>query len=130
MTVLNTGIRALFETDGQLQLVGGNRPFLLDDPQSAWLVCAGHVEVFSVALGDGQPLGARYHFCSAGDGAVIFGMDVRRFGVDHGLLAVGRVGTELRRLDLATVQAAAGHSEYAADTAALLDHWIVSLSAG
>jgi hypothetical protein len=34
--------------EGVARTVGGNRPFFLDDPASAWLVLTGKVEVFCV----------------------------------------------------------------------------------
>ena len=78
---------------GVLELLSGNAPFLLQGDSTVWLVESGTVEIFNVQLRDGELVGARAHFMSIGEGALLFGMDLESFGGGSGFLAVGAVGT-------------------------------------
>lgn len=129
-TMTPTAIADLFDTVGIEEIVAGNTPFLLNDPQSVWLVRSGRVEVFAVKVQDGQPVGPRYHFLTADPDHALFGMDLERYGQGLGLLAVGVVGTKLRRLDLATVRRIATTSPVTPGFASVLDRWITGVSGG
>jgi len=121
------GIQPLVSRDGALQMVGGNTPVLLTDASSVWFVESGSVDVFSIRLSAGQPVGARAHFCSVPAGQLFFGIEP---APDRALLAVGVVNTRLRRLPLAWWRELAGDPRHGAAVAALLDVWIASVSAG
>ena len=51
-------LAALFRTEGKHEAASGNHPFLLSDPQSVWFVETGRVEVFTIAVKNGEPSGA------------------------------------------------------------------------
>jgi hypothetical protein len=107
-----------------------NAPFLLDDAASAWFVESGCVEVFSVQLAGGRPVGARAHFCSIEEGQLLAGLPIDRSGGGHGLLAVGLMHTRLRAFPLSALRALAANPSWRPAVVRLLDGWIAALSAG
>ena len=86
----------------RLTRVGSHQPFLLDEPDSVWIVYAGKVDVFAVEMRDGQPTGMRRHLLRAKAGQAIFGMNVGTSGIQ--LLASGVAGTQLLKLKQARAQ--------------------------
>jgi NHLM bacteriocin system ABC transporter ATP-binding protein len=115
--------------EGEAMEASGNRPFLLASPGTAWYVETGKVEVFTVALdAGGQPHGPRTHFATVQQGEVMLGMDFTAWGLNSGFLAVGRMGTRLRRLATSRLQQLARQTQLADELAALVDRWIVNLS--
>ncbi len=116
--------------EGALEIVGGNSPFLLADPASAWFVEAGSVEVFSVRVTAGEAAGPRAHFFSVASGQLLLGIAPPDDDLSRGLLAVGMVNTRLRRVPLARLQELARDPAHAAEFAPLLDAWVTGLSVG
>lgn len=115
--------------EGVLIHASGNRPFLLDPKDTAWFVESGKVEIFTVALdANGEPTGARTHFCSVEAGALMMGMDLKAYAMGSGFLAVGRMGTRLRQVELRRLRDLAADSRCSADLAAAVDGWIGTLS--
>ena len=121
---------SLFEAEGTELMVGGNSPVLLNEPDAAYYVKSGRLEVFSVAVEDGQAVGSRHHFYTASDGDALFGMDLERYGEGQGFLAVGMVGTRLLKLSQARLHAHLGDAEFAASLAPIMDRWVSGLSSG
>src|SRR5690349_17224601 len=80
---------------GSLFEAQANRPVVLDDPESAWVVETGTVDLFLVTQQDGEPTGPRRHILRVGAGQAIFEFDTRQSGVV--VLAIGSPGTVLRR---------------------------------
>ena len=76
--------------------LAGNRTLLLDDPAAAWAV-TGTAYVFAVPVEGGVSVGGREYVCAGRCGGALFGMSVGDVRV--ALLAVGRPGTLLERLD-------------------------------
>lgn len=115
--------------EGELIHASGNRPFLLDPKEKAWFVESGKVEVFTVALdANGEPTGARTHFCSVEAGALMMGMDLKAYAMGSGFLAVGRMGTRLRQVDRRQLRDLAADARCSGDLAAAVDGWIGTLS--
>lgn len=119
-----------FEAEGQLEIAGGNRPFLLQGVDNLWFVESGNVEVFTVQVKDGEPIGARSHFLTVRAGEIMLGMDLERYGQGHGFLAVGLTGTRLWRLSRARFAQVAAEPQWAEHMAPLLDTWVGELSIG
>jgi ATP-binding cassette subfamily C protein len=90
------GAAALFARGARLS-VGGDRAFLLSGEQ-AWLVVAGHLDVFAVRLRAGRPDGPRDHLLRAHAGQAVFGVAEGPAEEGFGLLAVGAGDTELLRV--------------------------------
>jgi NHLM bacteriocin system ABC transporter ATP-binding protein len=121
---------AFFEAEGQLEIAGGNRPFLLLGEDTMWFVESGNVEVFTVQVQEGEPIGARSHFLTVKAGEVMFGMDLERYGQGHGFLAVGLTGTRLWRLSRARFGQVAADPQWTEHLAPLIDTWLGELSIG
>jgi ATP-binding cassette subfamily C protein len=113
---------------GMHLIADGMRPFLLDGQDTAWFVESGKVEVFTVGVEDGAPVGARSHFVTVEPGEFMFGMDLEGYAMGSGFLAVGRIGTSLRQINISVLQQLAGNPEYRDDLAEMLDHWVNNLS--
>jgi len=112
----------------RLTRVGSHQPFLLDEPDSVWIVYAGKVDVFAVEVRDGQPIGIRRHLLRAEAGQAVFGMKVGTSGIR--LLASGVAGTQLFKLEQARLRELARDPAHTADVLSLLDHWVSGLSSG
>ncbi len=110
--------------------VSGTSPFLLDDKNSIWFVEEGRIELFTVSVEDGEPAGARNHFATFDDGSVLFGMDLAKYGLDSGFLAVGKVGTKVHRLTQAQFHSIGMAPALNEEVAALVDRWIEKMSQG
>ena len=115
-------------SSGVLELLSGNAPFLLQGDSTAWLVESGTVEIFNVHVRDGEPAGARAHFMSIGEGALLFGMDLESYGAGSGFLAVGAVGTRVRRLDVGTLKDISMQGGHAPGVAQLVEQWVETVS--
>jgi ATP-binding cassette subfamily C protein len=113
---------------GALELLSGNAPFLLLGDATVWFVESGTVEIFTVQLKGGEPVGARAHFMSIVAGSLIFGMDLEGYGGGSGFLAVGAVGTRVRRLEVPTLQELSRVESYAPDLAGLVERWVETMS--
>jgi NHLM bacteriocin system ABC transporter ATP-binding protein len=123
-------LQEIFQAEGKLEIVGGNQPFVLDDPESVWLLQHGHIELFSVQIENKQPVGTRHHFCSVESGQLLFGMDLAAYGSGRGLLAVGMVNTRLFRLSLRRFRDALVREVDLEGAAVPVDSWVQSLSTG
>jgi NHLM bacteriocin system ABC transporter ATP-binding protein len=111
---------------GEVVQVAGAKAVLLDDPDSAYYIVSGKVEIFTVAVVDGRPTGARRHFITVPAGEAFFGMD-RRYAGDAGFLAAGKDDTVVRRMTRETfAQFSDAHT--AAEVCRLIDEWVTRLS--
>ena len=107
-------------------------PFLLNEPDTAWWIERGRIELFLVEIDQGQPKGSRQHFASLGPGALLLGLDssVLTLG-EFGLLAVPHVSTEICRLPLTRLRELSEcNGPEAAELAAPIDAWVQALSDG
>jgi NHLM bacteriocin system ABC transporter ATP-binding protein len=119
---------ARLEDEGQLIEASGNTPIILDDPMSMYLLESGKVEIFTVALKDGEPHGARSHFLTVEPDQCFFGMDLARYGMGSAFLAVGKTGTKLRKIPIGRVAQLANEFGLSARIASLLDIWVTGMS--
>jgi ATP-binding cassette subfamily C protein len=118
-----------FEEEGEREVVVANRPFVLSDPDAVYYVESGKIEIFTVALDNGQPTGARTHFVTVDAGQLFFGMDTDRYGMGSGFLATGKAGSELVRFSAARLMRMAAESTAHRDRIApLVARWVEALS--
>lgn len=117
-----------FSEQGERQAISAKHPFLLDDPAAVWFVEQGRVEIFTVAVEDGEPAGPRQNFTSILPGELMFGMDLAAYGMGSGFLAVGKLGTVLHRVDLASLRRLADEPLLAEPLAAAINVWVRKLS--
>jgi NHLM bacteriocin system ABC transporter ATP-binding protein len=107
-----------------------NQPFSIHRTDSVWIVQSGKLDLFLVKTVDGQPAGARHHFLRVSKGHAVFGIDA---GGPDGInvVATATPGTQL----ICTSQEALRESRHsllwdaAAEPLALLEDWILSISA-
>jgi NHLM bacteriocin system ABC transporter ATP-binding protein len=110
--------------EGTTREVAGNAPLWLDDPDSAWLVRSGPVDVFAVPPPHDGVAGARRHLFRAEVGQLLCGVagpqDRPR------LLAVGGPGSQVVSLRREQLVGLTGRPELAA----LVNGWVRGLTAG
>jgi NHLM bacteriocin system ABC transporter ATP-binding protein len=116
------------EEEGEEFLVSGNKPFFLDDPTSMWLVENGRIDIFTVAVKDGEAAGARSFFVGAEPGQAFFGMDLARYGQGSAFLASGKSGTRLRKIPTARLAELARQPAHAVRIASLVEGWVFALT--
>lgn len=58
---------------GQLYIVKGNEPILLDDQKTVWVIESGSMALFAVTVKDGVIEGTRRYLCSISQGEALFG---------------------------------------------------------
>ncbi|MEH1961186.1 MAG: NHLP bacteriocin export ABC transporter permease/ATPase subunit [Nostoc sp.] len=61
---------------GQVYIVNGNEPILLDDPSRIWVVQSGSMALFAVTVKDGVIEGTRRYLSSISQGEALFGTAV------------------------------------------------------
>ena len=107
-----------------------NQPFSIHGTDSVWIVQSGKLDLFLVKTVDGHPAGARHHFLRVSKGHAVFGIDAS--GPDGtSVVATATPGTQV----ICTSQEALRESRHtlllegAAEPLALLEDWVLSLSA-
>ena len=75
-----------------------NRPIRLDDPQTAWFVEQGELDVFLVEYRDGDPTSSLKHLLRAGRGRLVF--CVGEWGGQLGTIAKGLPNSRVRHIQL------------------------------
>lgn len=111
-------------TAGQLDALGGegfelrgNQRILLDDADTLWVVRAGSLAIFSTAVVDGDPEGARRSLFHLRAGHAAFSVDSSG---GTGLLAVATQPTRLQRIPFASLADQLGDEEYGE----LIEDWV------
>ena len=112
---------------GETISISGSQAALLDDPSYAYYVASGKVEIFTVAVKDGRPAGARTHFLTVPQGEALFGMDLRYAG-DSAFLASAKGDTVVRRIPRDSIAGLASSPHTATEIARLVDAWVTRLS--
>src|SRR5689334_10512282 len=60
--------------DGRRIAAGGNKPFLLSDPDAVWLVESGSVNVFAVSAENNEAVGSRHYLFRTDANQMLLGM--------------------------------------------------------
>lgn len=126
--IADKSLTELLLSQGISLMVGGNQPFLLDDPHSVWFIRSGKVETFAVQVKAGQPAAARHHVCGFSPGQVLLGLDSNRYGEGLALLAVALVNTELVKVPLSRLRRLARHAAFKPEITGLIEKWLEALS--
>jgi ATP-binding cassette subfamily C protein len=116
------------EEAGEAMSLRGSHVVVLDDPGFLYYVTTGVVEIFTVTLKDGRPLGARNHFLTLKPGEALFGIGTGLVQ-DSGFMAAGKTGTVVRRISRKEVLALAREPNVAAHLVRLTEAWVSGLSA-
>lgn len=80
---------------GQIYIVNGNEPILLDDPYRVWIVQSGSMALFAVTVKDGVIEGTRRYLSSISQGEALFGTFATAGNHQRQILAVPIGETEL-----------------------------------
>jgi len=99
-------------------------PLSLHDPESAWIVLEGKLDLFLVETRDGEPSGARHHFMRVEAGNPVMGFD-KLSGEVLGVMANPAVGSKVLRLELKQLQQAATRSPES--VLPFIEAWVESL---
>ena len=100
---------------------GANEPFLVTGVDSSWLIRSGIVDVFSVDVADGEPIGPRSHLFRLVEGEMLLGM--AHAHDDVGLLAVPGMGTSLVRIPQSRLQELGRDPDHRDAVAAWTEAW-------
>jgi len=116
------------EEEGQLLSVAGNKPFLIGDASAMWIVEEGRIDLFTVAIKDGESSGARQYFTGIEPGHAFFGMDFEGYALGSGFLASGKPGTRIRKLSIPRVQELVNLGKHSDRVSGMLDTWCIALA--
>jgi ATP-binding cassette subfamily C protein len=84
---------------GQLYIVKGNEPILLDDPFKLWVIQSGSMALFAVTVKNGVIEGTRRYLFSIKQGEALFGTAAASGNQHRLILAVPMGETELLQVD-------------------------------
>lgn len=91
-------ITELFQREGTIVSVEGNKPLLLTDPNNVWLVERGKAAVFSIQIKDNEATGVRSYLFEVEAHNILFGICPESVDQSFGLLVTGVTGTSFRRI--------------------------------
>jgi ATP-binding cassette subfamily C protein len=128
--MVNSIIKEFFESNGKLTINGSNAPLLLDGTGNIWFIKSGRVDVFSVAVENNEPKGARGFLFSLKEGDILIGMDIRGANSDRGFLAVGNTDTRLYKTSVETLSEIMEKPGIRDELARMIDNWILGISGG
>jgi len=115
--------------EGTIVELEGNRPLLITDPGSVWVVLQGKAAIFSVRIIDGENWGAREFLFEVEAGGLLFGLRPEGEDQKSGLLASGLPGTRLLQIDLASFHQLTRQAAGQAMLIRLLGSWVNTLAA-
>lgn len=116
------------DENGELFSAGGNRPFYLDDPETVYYPKSGQLDVFFVSIKDGKPVGKRSRIFRAHPGCGLFGIEPGPLSSNVKLQCVGKVGTEVYRVDRRDVAGLAGDPTGRRVLTEMIDRWLTGMS--
>ncbi len=108
----------------------GREPLRVDDPDTAWWVEAGTIDVFAVPADEGKLAGAREHLYRVEAGQVFFGMDPAAIGAGWSMIAVATSGTRLMALPWKTFVEFGTEGRVGEALVELADSWISTVTRG
>ncbi|MHC0068512.1 NHLP bacteriocin export ABC transporter permease/ATPase subunit [Nostoc sp. UIC 10890] len=83
---------------GQVYIVNGNEPILLDDPSRVWVIQSGSMALFAVTVKDNVIEGMRRYLCSISQGEALFETAAKSANQHRQILAVPIGETELLQI--------------------------------
>ncbi|MCC3372463.1 NHLP bacteriocin export ABC transporter permease/ATPase subunit [Cohnella sp. REN36] len=123
-------LRRLFAEAGDLTEAEGNRPLIIRDETSVWMVQTGHADVFAVALLEEEVTRPRQFLFGLKPGQILFGYEAADAGRNEsaGLLVAG-AGARLLRMDKAVlIQAMSISAEVREAAAGAIEEWVLAWS--
>lgn len=114
---------AVLEREGVTQSGGSARPFRLAG-EVAWLVRAGYIDVFSVAMSHGEPVGSRSHRFRVQPTGLLLSTDPLDAANGIGLIGVASPAAQLFKLPLSRLRDLSRDPQHAVAWGELLDEWV------
>ena len=102
-----------------------NLPLALDDPEAAWWVSSGSVDVFFIQFEPGAAAGRRRHLCRVEEGGSIFAISGVRGQTGGGLLAVGAGTAQLLKFARGDLIRLSFEEDLTEQVAVLIDDWVI-----
>ncbi|KUO73813.1 MAG: bacteriocin ABC transporter ATP-binding protein [Clostridia bacterium BRH_c25] len=118
--------RDLFNKEGAPAIVEGNKPLLLINPQSAYIIDQGRVAVFLTEIKDTKAVGRRHFLFELNkDDSILFGLKpISAETGQYALLVSGWVGTSLLELDKSKLFSALTVEKDNQDIFVKIENWI------
>ena len=110
---------------GELFVIGGNRPIRLSDTEMVWYVVEGAVDVFVAEHSPGEPASDFKQLLRAGPGRLVFGVAEEEGGQSSIHVAKGLPDTHLRRIP----RAAFADPQVAGQLTEQVEAWISDIAA-
>jgi hypothetical protein len=104
------------------------RDFVIDDPEVAWIVEKGNLDLFLVSHDSDGVAGPRRHVLRARAGQAVFGLDVIEAQPKYKFLATGSTDVHVRKLPVKYLQEQQADGRPNATGTVLLENWIRALS--
>jgi hypothetical protein len=104
------------------------RDFVMDDPEFAWIVEKGNLDVFLVSHDSDGLAGPRRHVLRALAGHAVFSLDARGTQPNDKFLATGSPDVHVRKLPVTYLQEQQADGRPNATGTVLLENWIRALS--
>ncbi len=82
------------------RILPGNYPYILDIPDTVWLVSSGTMAVFAVATEYGEAKGTRRYLFDVNPGDILIGIPVNKEGYSYTLTAIGYEETHLQEITI------------------------------
>jgi NHLM bacteriocin system ABC transporter ATP-binding protein len=122
-------MKSVFEREGRLLKMAGNKPLPLNGGRRVWLVCTGMVDVFAVMTRQGEPAGPRYYLIRARDGDLL--LDVGGLSKeDMSVFATGTPGSEVLELGIGRFEELCLDPSFHIRAGGAIAGWVSGLSLG
>jgi ATP-binding cassette subfamily C protein len=104
--------------------VQGDRPLVLDDPGSAYVVLSDHHQLFCVGYRDGRPQGRREHLALCAPGQLVVGVAPATRPEPTALMLTGVDASVVWRVPVPSLTKLAARGDGAKVVASLFDGWV------
>lgn len=111
---------------GQVYILQGNEPILLDDPSRVWVIQSGSMALFGVTVKDGVIGGTRRYLSSISQGQALFGTAASGANEYQQVLAVPMGETEVLQIHQECFQELVANVD--PRVTAWVENWLVQLS--
>ena len=111
-------------TQGQVYIINGNEPILLDNPSRVWVVQSGSIALFAVTVKGAVIEGTRRYLCSISQGEALFGT-ANSTNQHRQILAVPTGETELLQIHQECYQELIASGD--ASAIACIENWLFQL---
>ena len=119
---------AVWAERGAPRRLTGNRLMWLDNPERAWVVLSGSVDIMLSETANGAPSGSHHFLFALAPGDAMFGVKVPDDGDNIALVAIGLAGTTVVEVDMAVIRSLGRSDPTAADIVGKIDRWAAAVT--